>query len=149
MLDAVAGFGLQVVLATSAPEDELSTLREVLGRDDIVSAVTSSADVDTAKPQPDIVENALQRAGVTAARAVLGDTVWDIRAAGRAGERCLCVLTGGIAREELEAEGAAAVFDDPQQLVEDIRTTPIAALTATAGWTRGSRRSGRWRCSSH
>jgi phosphoglycolate phosphatase-like HAD superfamily hydrolase len=73
-LDAVAGFGLQVVLATSAPEDELSTLREVLGRDDIVSAVTSSADVDTTKPQPDIVEIALQRAGVTAARGV-GDTV--------------------------------------------------------------------------
>jgi hypothetical protein len=33
------------------------------------------------------------------------------------------VLIGGIAREELEAEGGAAVFDDPQQLVEDIRTT--------------------------
>ena len=40
---------------------------------------------------------------------------------------------GGIARQELEAEGAAAVFDNPHQLVEEIRATPIAALTATAG----------------
>jgi HAD superfamily hydrolase (TIGR01509 family) len=136
LMDAVAGLGLQVVLATSASEDELSTLRKVLGRDDIVSAVSSSADVDTAKPQPDIVEVALRRAGVTAARAVfVGDTVWDIRAARRAGVSCLCVRSGGIAREELQAEGAAAVFDNPQQLVDDIHRTPIAALTATAGLT--------------
>jgi len=39
---------------------------------------------------------------------------------------------GGIARQELEAEGEAAVFDNPHQLVEEIPTTPIAALTATA-----------------
>ena len=37
LLDEVAALGLQVVLATSAPEDELSVLREVLGRDDILS----------------------------------------------------------------------------------------------------------------
>jgi HAD superfamily hydrolase (TIGR01509 family) len=133
LLDTVADLGLQVVLATSAPEDELSTLRKVLGCDDIVSAVTSSADVEAAKPQPDIVEVAMQRAGVTADRAVfVGDTIWDIRAARRAGVACLCVLSGGIARGELNAEGAAAVFDHPAQLLEDIHTTPIAALTATA-----------------
>jgi HAD superfamily hydrolase (TIGR01509 family) len=105
LLDEVAARGLQVVLATSAPEDELSILREVLGRDDILSAVTSSADVDTAKPQQDIVEVALQRAGVTADRAVfVGDTIWDIRAASRAGVSCVCVRSGGIAQQELKAE---------------------------------------------
>lgn len=137
LLDKVAALGLQVVLATSAPEDELSVLREVLGRDDILSAVTSSADVDTAKPQPDIVEVALQRAGVTADRAVfVGDTIWDIRAATRAGVSCVCVRSGGIARHELEAEGASAVFDNPRQLLEKLATTPIAALTAGAGGAR-------------
>ena len=40
---------------------------------------------------------------------------------------------GGIARQELEAEGAAAVFDDLHQLLDEIRATPIAVLTATAG----------------
>jgi HAD superfamily hydrolase (TIGR01509 family) len=137
LLDKVAALGLQVVLATSAPEDELSVLREVLGHDDILSAVTSSADVDTAKPQPDIVDVALQRAGVTADRAVfVGDTIWDIRAASRAGVSCVCVRSGGIARHELEAEGASAVFDNPRQLLEEVAATPIAALTATAGGAR-------------
>ena len=137
LLDEVAALGLQVVLATSSPKGELSILREVLGRDDILSAVTSSADVGTAKPQPDIVEVALQRAGVTADCAVfVGDTIWDIRAASRAGVSCLCVRSGGIARQELEAEGAAAVFDNPHQLLQEIPSTPIAALTATAGRAR-------------
>jgi HAD superfamily hydrolase (TIGR01509 family) len=133
LLDEVAAVGLQVVLATSAPKDELSIMRTVLGRDDIVSAVTSADDVDVAKPRPDIVEVALDRAGVTGDRAVfVGDTVWDVRAAGRAGVRCLCVLSGGISRQELDAEGAVAVFDNPRHLLENIRQTPIAALTATA-----------------
>ncbi len=66
LLERVEALGLQIVLATSAPEDELSILREVLASDDLVSAVTSSADVDTAKPRPDIIEVALDRAGVDA-----------------------------------------------------------------------------------
>ena len=64
LLNAVDELGLQIVLATSAPEDELSILRKVLASDDLVSAVTSSNDVDTAKPKPDIIEVALDRAGV-------------------------------------------------------------------------------------
>ena len=80
------------------------------------------------------MEVALQRAGVTADRAVfVGDTIWDIRAATRAGVSCVCVRSGGIARHELEAEGASAVFDNPRQLLEELATTPIAALTAGAG----------------
>jgi HAD superfamily hydrolase (TIGR01509 family) len=97
LLDAVADMGLQVVLATSAPEDELSILRKVLERDDIVSALTSSADVDTAKPEPDIVRVALDRAGVGPDQAVfVGDTTWDVEAAARAGVECVCLRSGGI-----------------------------------------------------
>ena len=51
--------------ATSAPEEELGMLREVLDSDHLVYAVTSSEDADTAKPEPDIVEITLERAGVT------------------------------------------------------------------------------------
>jgi HAD superfamily hydrolase (TIGR01509 family) len=134
LLDEVAALGLQVVLATSAPKDELSMLRQVLGRDDIVSAVTSADDVDVAKPRPDIVKVALDRAGTPNDRAVfVGDTVWDVRAASRAGVPCLCVLSGGISRQELDAEGAVSVFDHPRHLLENIGQTPIAALMVTAG----------------
>jgi phosphoglycolate phosphatase-like HAD superfamily hydrolase len=56
LLEGVAARGLEVVLATSAPEDELAVLRDVLDSEDLISAVTSSEDVDTAKPEPDIVK---------------------------------------------------------------------------------------------
>ena len=131
LLDAVADLGLQVVLATSAPEDELKILREVLDREDVVSTVTSSEDVETAKPKPDIVEVALERAGVTAERAVfLGDTVWDVRAASRAGVACIGLRSGGIGQRELEAEGAVAIYEDPRDLLNQLRDSPIGRLAA-------------------
>lgn len=130
VLDLVASMGLQVVLATSAPDDELSLLRAVLDRDNVVSAVTSSADVENAKPDPGIVEVALDRAGVTAERAVfVGDSVWDAEASVRAGVPIIGLLSGGISREELTTAGALVVFNDPRDLIDHIDATPIAALT--------------------
>lgn len=129
LLDLVAAMGLQVVLATSAPEDELAVLRKVLDREDIVSAVTSSGDVDTAKPEPGIVEVALNRANVSADRAVfVGDSVWDVRAALRAGVSCICLESGGSDRRLLEAEGAVSVFTDPHELGDRLAETAIARL---------------------
>jgi HAD superfamily hydrolase (TIGR01509 family) len=129
LLDAVAAKGLQVVLATSAPEDELAILRKVLDRDDIVSAMTSSADVDTAKPEPGIVQVALDRAAVDPSRAVfVGDSVWDVRAANRAGVPCIGVESGGIDRRLLQAEGAVSVFENPSDLIDHLEQTPIARL---------------------
>lgn len=132
LLDAVAAAGLQVVLATSAPEDELATLREVLGRDDIVSAITSSEDVETAKPRPDIVEVALEKAGVSADRAIfVGDAVWDVRAAKRASVSTIGLRSGGASQAELESEGAVAVYDNPGDLLKHFDESPLRDLTAT------------------
>jgi HAD superfamily hydrolase (TIGR01509 family) len=132
LLQAVEELGLQVVLATSAPEDELDILREVLESDDLLSAATSSEDVETAKPQPDIVEVALQRAGVEAGQAVfVGDAVWDIEACERAGVAAIALLSGGSSRGELESAGAEDVFDNAQDLCEHIDETRIAKLATT------------------
>ena len=129
LLDAVAELGLQVVLATSAPSDELDELRKVLDRDDLVSVMTSSDDVETAKPEPGIVEVALDRAGVSPERAVfVGDAVWDIRAAARAGVQCIGVQSGGIDRRLLEAEGAAVVYENPADLLAHLADTSIGRL---------------------
>ena len=134
LLDAVHKLGVQVVLATSAPEDELKILREVLDCDDLVAAVTSSEDVDTAKPQPDIVNVALKRAGVSADHAVfVGDTVWDVEACQRAGVDTIAVLSGGVSRGELEKAGAHEVFEGPRDLCQHLDDTPIAALANING----------------
>jgi HAD superfamily hydrolase (TIGR01509 family) len=132
LLKRVETLGLQVVLATSAPDDELTVLRDVLASDDLVSAITSSEDVDTAKPQPDIIQVALDRAGVAASRAVfVGDAVWDIEACQRAGIAAIGLLSGGVSRGELEKAGAEAVFENPRDLSERIDSTAIAGLAKT------------------
>ncbi len=130
LLRRVAELGLQVVLATSAPEDELAMLRDVLDCDDVVSHVTNSGDVDTAKPRPDIIQIALDRAGVDADQAVfVGDAVWDVEACERAGVPCIGVLTGGAGRDELRDAGAVGVFEDPSELLDDIAETRLMELT--------------------
>jgi HAD superfamily hydrolase (TIGR01509 family) len=129
VLQRIASLDLQVVLATSAPEDELATLRKVLDREDLISTATSSEDVETAKPEPDIVEVALDRAGVPAEHAVfVGDAVWDAKASARAGVRSIGVLSGGVSRAELEEAGASAVFDNALDLCAHLDSSPIAAL---------------------
>ena len=129
LLDTVASRGMQVVLATSAPEDELKTLRSLLDCEDILSAVTSSEDVDIAKPEPDIVAVALDRAGVPASRAVfVGDSVWDAKAAARAGVISVGVRSGGVSAQELQGAGATTVFDNPLDLCEHIDESPIGRL---------------------
>lgn len=134
LLEAVYKLDVQVVLATSAPQDELSILREVLDCDHLVSAMTSSDDVDTAKPQPDIIEIALERAGVTPSHAVfVGDSVWDVEACKRAGVDSIAVLTGGVSRGELENAGAQRVFEHPLELCQHLDDTSIAALANIVG----------------
>lgn len=129
LLDRVAGSGLTVVLATSAPQDELTVLREVLGGEDVVSVQTSGEDVETAKPRSDIVRIALDRSGVSAAGAVfIGDTVWDAEACRRAGVPFVGFRCGGISEAELRDAGARAVYEDPVDLLARFDHSPIAEL---------------------
>lgn len=107
-----------VVLATSAPEDELAVLLRVLGLGEGEVPVTNADDVDVAKPHPGIVQVALERAGVAADEAVLvGDSVWDMVAARRAGVGAVGVRSGGIGADELAAGGAGEVVDDVRTLL--------------------------------
>jgi len=129
LVSAVAALGLQVVLATSAPEDELELLRSVLGIDNTVAVVTSAADVDQAKPAPDIVQVALERAGVEPADAIMiGDSVWDVRGAAHAGVPSIGLLSGGTGRLELLEAGALGVYDDAGDLLAHLDESPVATL---------------------
>jgi HAD superfamily hydrolase (TIGR01509 family) len=115
MIRALRRDGRTVVLASSAKEDEVDHYIELLEGRELVDAWTTSADVEATKPDPDLVETALQKAGTRDAL-MIGDTVWDVRAAGRAGIETIAVLSGGYAEAELREAGARQVFESIAEL---------------------------------
>jgi HAD superfamily hydrolase (TIGR01509 family) len=118
LLRACRRRGLAVVLASSADEPEFGVLRAALDAEDAIDAATFSGDVEASKPAPDLVEVALDKAGVPAREAVfVGDTVWDVQASQKAGVPCIGLLSGGISRDELTTAGAAQVYTDPAELL--------------------------------
>ncbi|MEE6281757.1 HAD family hydrolase [Georgenia sunbinii] len=126
LLAAITERGARAVLASSASPAELDILRTVLEVDEDTHPITSSQDVDAAKPHPDLVHAALAVSGAGADRAVfVGDAVWDVEAAARAGLPCVGVLTGGISAAELTGAGAVAVYRSVAELGEDIDSSPL------------------------
>jgi HAD superfamily hydrolase (TIGR01509 family) len=127
LLQALARRDTTVVLATSAPENELALLTTALDAGDSITATTNADDVDMAKPDPSIVQVALGKAGVEAENAIfVGDTVWDCIAASRAGVRTIGLLCGGSSSAELRSAGAIAVYDDPAALFRELHLSPLA-----------------------
>jgi len=137
LLRATKGAGLAVVLATSASAKEADHLRAALDADDVIDEVTNKDDVEESKPDPDIVQTALEKAGLEAANALfVGDTVWDVEAARRADLDCVAVLSGGIAEHDLRDAGAVAVYRDVQHLLDDFDDSPLAKLAASVAGQR-------------
>jgi HAD superfamily hydrolase (TIGR01509 family) len=121
--------GLPVVLATSAAPPERDALLEALALEVQVAAVTDAGDVDESKPEPDLLQVALDRVGSEPESAVMiGDARWDIEAAKRAGVTGIGMLSGGISESELLAAGAARVYEDPAALLAGLDASPIALL---------------------
>jgi phosphoglycolate phosphatase-like HAD superfamily hydrolase len=131
LLRDTARRGLNVVLATSAKDEELDLMLDALGARDVLDTVVSSGDVDQAKPHPEIVQKALEESGTDPGRAVMvGDTVWDVLAAQRAGLPCVGLLSGGISEAELRGAGAAETYPGPAALLDKLEGTAIGRLGA-------------------
>jgi len=113
----LAGQGFRIGLASSGEPEFSKHAAKTVGIEDLVDVLTTSADADQSKPEPDILGAALERLEVSRA-VVVGDTPYDVEAAARAGLSCLAVLTGGFGREELESAGAAVVAADPSELLD-------------------------------
>ena len=118
--------GHPVVLASSAKEDEVDHYLELLDARDLADDWTTSADVESTKPEPDLVKAAMDKAGAGEA-VMVGDTTWDVEAAGRAGIQSVTVRTGGFSAAELRDAGAVAVFDSIEELRQALDETPLAA----------------------
>jgi HAD superfamily hydrolase (TIGR01509 family) len=121
--------GHNVVLASSAKEDEVEHYLDLLDARGLADDWTMSADVSSTKPAPDLVEAALSKAGDAASSGavMVGDTPWDIEAASRASVPTVAVITGGFSRAELEEAGAACVFESVAELRSGLDSTPLGS----------------------
>ena len=126
LMEQLKARGHAVVLASSAKVDEVDHYLDLLDARDLADDWTTSADVESTKPEPDLVNAALERVGGASGDAVMvGDTPWDVEAAGRTSVPTLAVLTGGFAVSELEDAGAAAVFESVTELCRKLDQTPL------------------------
>jgi HAD superfamily hydrolase (TIGR01509 family) len=116
--------GHTVVLASSAKADEVEHYLDLLDARGLADAWTTSADVESTKPAPDLVRAALDKASADEA-VMVGDTPWDIEAAKRADVPTVAVITGGFSRAELEEAGAVAVFESVTELRSGLADTPL------------------------
>lgn len=115
--------GHAIALASSARRAEVEHHVANLGARDLVDHVITADDAERGKPHPDLVRAALDALGHDDA-VMVGDTPWDVEAAGRAGIPCIALLTGGFCAADLLDAGAEEVLATPAEL--------CAALDRTA-----------------
>ncbi len=118
LISAIGERDLKLVLASSAKPEEVDHYIEMLDVSDSADW-TTSGDVEKTKPDPDLVIAALEKAETSDA-VMIGDTVWDVKAAGRAGLETIGVLTGGFSESELSEAGAIAVYESAMTLAKNL-----------------------------
>ncbi|MDX6625045.1 MAG: hypothetical protein QOE56_34 [Solirubrobacterales bacterium] len=116
MIEELHADGSTIVLASSAKAEEVDHYLDLLEARELVDGWTTAADVERTKPDPDLVNAALEKAGRDRPALLIGDTVWDVRAAAAAGVPTLAVLTGGFSEAELREAGAAQVVESIGEL---------------------------------
>jgi HAD superfamily hydrolase (TIGR01509 family) len=134
LLEHMVAEGLKLVIATSAGDDELRALVERAGVADLFDDATSSGDVDSSKPDPDVIGAALRKGRFNADEAVMiGDTPYDIAAAAKVGVPTIALRCGGW-WDDLALGGAVAIYDDPADLLAQYDDSPLSSAEV-----RGSR----------
>ena len=82
------------------------------------TVVIDRTEVERAKPEPDLFLACQEKLGVSPAECyVVGDAVWDLLAARRAGMLGIGLLSGGYGEQELSQAGAYRVYRDPEELL--------------------------------
>ena len=118
LAERLDGDGIVMVVASSAGEEELGKLLDLVGIADLLTDTTSADDAERSKPDPDVVVAAAKRSGCSTGTLVMvGDTPYDVEAASRAGVSILAVRSGGWGDSDLA--GAVAVYDDVGSILAD------------------------------
>ncbi|HZO70706.1 MAG TPA: HAD family hydrolase [Ktedonobacteraceae bacterium] len=118
--------GLKMAIATSAEQDELNGLLQVIGPGtaELFEQETSSKDTSHSKPDPDVMDIALQRLGAAPDRVVMvGDTAYDIESAGKVGIKTIALRCGGWSDHDLAR--AICIYDGPADLLAHYGESPL------------------------
>jgi HAD superfamily hydrolase (TIGR01509 family) len=108
--------GIPHGIATSGRRPEIDASLDALGLGD-ETVVVERGHVDRAKPEPDLFLTCAERIGISPADCyVVGDAVWDLLAARRAGMLSVGLLSGGYGEDELTRAGAFRVYRDAAEL---------------------------------
>jgi beta-phosphoglucomutase-like phosphatase (HAD superfamily) len=107
-------------IATSGRRPDIDRSLEALHVPDTIPVI-DRGDVLRAKPEPDLFLACQERLGVDARDCfVVGDAVWDLLAARRAGMLSVGVLSGGYGEDELTRAGAYRVYRDTAELDDSL-----------------------------
>ena len=118
----------RIVLASSGKKADTEYYVDLLKIGDLIDGCVSGDDADSSKPAPDIFAASLEKLDdISPDDAVtVGDTRFDIEAAGKAGLKTIAFLCGGTLESVLREAGAIAIYRDPadflahyDELVED------------------------------
>lgn len=113
--------GLPWAIATSGRMETAGPVLETLGVDREKVPVITRDMVKHAKPDPDLFLAAADALSQPIANAcVVGDSVWDMLAARRAGALGVGLMSGGYGEEELVRASAYRVYEDPADLLRHI-----------------------------
>ncbi|HTK62133.1 MAG TPA: HAD family hydrolase [Pseudonocardia sp.] len=128
LLVAIKDRGHRLVLASSGQQRHVEVFLDALDARDLADDWTTSADVESSKPAPDLLQVALKKLGAPtdASSVMIGDSVWDIEAARKAGMPAIAVRSGGFGNDELREAGAIAIYDTPGDLAKALDETPLA-----------------------
>ena len=127
LLTTLTGAAVPWGIATSGRLESARPMLAMLGVPAGVPVITRDQ-VEHAKPDPDLFLACAERLGVPAEKSlVVGDSVWDLLAARRAGALGVGLLSGGYGEEELERAGAYRVYQDPADLLRHLDEVGVRA----------------------
>jgi HAD superfamily hydrolase (TIGR01509 family) len=110
--------GVTIAVATSGGGDDLQVILGKIPTSSLIDHVVTGDDVGNSKPAPDLAVVALRVSGAERDAAVfIGDTRWDVEAAGRAGVPCVALCSGGWSDQELREAGAVEAYEDTAALL--------------------------------
>jgi len=117
LLEYLRHHDIDLVVATSAGDQEMRAILRQAGLDGLFSEHTTKDDAEESKPDPDIVHAALERVdGRPESTVMVGDTPYDIEAARRAGVAAIALRCGGH-WTDADLSGAIEICDDPAALL--------------------------------